>query len=111
MKIYYNNYFPFGNYYAINLFGIVIARSDYGPLKPAEINHEYIHTLQQRELLFVGFYLLYFIEWLCRLACYRSWHKAYSNLSFEREAYFNETDMNYRTRRKLYSWIRYLSSH
>ena len=51
---------PMGhNFYAINLFSVVFS---IGPLSPVESNHEYIHTLQQRELLFIPFYLIYLAD-------------------------------------------------
>ena len=55
MKVIYNKYFPFGNFFATNIFGIIFCRSDKGRMSEVDQNHEYIHTLQQRELLFVGF--------------------------------------------------------
>jgi len=39
------------------------------------------------ELLFIGFYLWYFIEWLILLIKYRNAHTAYRNIKFEKEAY------------------------
>ena len=41
-------------------------------LSPSEWRHEHIHTLQQRELLFVGFFVWYIVEWLVRLLQYRN---------------------------------------
>ena len=61
MKVIRNKYVPFGRHYAaINLFGVVFAKCR---LSRQELNHEYIHTLQQRELLFVGFYIIYIIPY------------------------------------------------
>ena len=49
---------------AINLFGLVLSRYE---LNATETNHEYIHSLQQRELLWIFFYLFYGLEWLAKL--------------------------------------------
>lgn len=49
---------------AINLFGFVLSRYE---LNATETNHEYIHSLQQRELLWIFFYLFYSLEWLAKL--------------------------------------------
>lgn len=108
MKIIYNKHFPFGSYWAINLCGIIFARRDYGKLGAVERNHEYIHTLQQREMLFFGFFLFYFLEWLVKLCYYRSLRQAYCNLSFEREAYANQQYMNYRYKRRPFAWMKYV---
>lgn len=72
------------------------------------VNHERIHTAQQREMLFVPFYIVYVLEWLVRLIQYCNHHKAYMNISFEREAYFNGHDLGYLPRRRHFAWLRYL---
>jgi len=108
MKIVYNNYLPSKRFAAINLFGIVFARSEKKPLSAKIQRHEGIHTRQMIELLFVFFYLWYGIEWLVRFIQYRNAHTAYRNISFEREAYDNELDIDYLKNRKFYAFIRYL---
>ena len=77
-------------------------------------NHETIHFKQQIELLIVGFYLWYIIEYFLRLC--KFWVKgkqantviAYRNISFEREAYSNQNNLSYLKNRKPYSWLKYL---
>lgn len=106
MKIIYNKRIPFGkSYYAINLLGIIFSK---GKLNVACMNHEYIHTLQQREMLFIFFYLWYIFEWLFKLIYYRNNKLSYLNISFEKEAYANQNDLNYKTTRKHYAWFKYL---
>jgi len=106
MKVIRNKYVPFGRHHAaINLFGVVFAKCR---LSRQELNHEYIHTLQQRELLFVGFYIIYIIEWLVRLVLCRNAFKAYLNISFEREAYDRMKDLNYAQKRKFFAWTKYI---
>ena len=106
MKVIQNKLIPFGKRYAaINLFGVVFAKCR---LSKQEKNHEYIHTLQQRELLFVGFYIIYIIEWALRLIQYRNAFKAYRNISFEREAYDRMNDLNYALKRKIFAWRMYI---
>lgn len=106
MRVIYNRFLPVGSYSAINLFGIVFARSDRGRMRPVDLNHEYIHTLQQRELLFVFFYLLYVMEWLFWLVRLRSPRRAYYSISFEREAYRHQDEADYRRHRSHYAWAR-----
>lgn len=104
MKIIYNKYFPFGSFFATNIFGIIFCRSDKGRITETDKNHEYIHTLQQREMLFLGFTLWYCTEWLWRYAKCRDSMKAYRDLYFEREAYKMEGDLEYRHHRKHFAW-------
>ena len=106
MKVIYNKRIPFGkSYYAINLFGIIFSK---GKLNPVGVNHEYIHTLQQRELLFIFFYVWYIVEWLLKLLYYRNNRKSYESISFEREAYFNQHHLDYCRQRKPYAWLKYI---
>ena len=69
------------------------------------INHEKIHLTQQLELLMIPFFVIYFLEFLIRLLQYRNWELAYRNISFEREAYANEKDLNYLKKRPFWNFI------
>ena len=69
-----------------------------------ELNHERIHTAQQRELLYVGFYVWYALEWLCLLIKYRNGIKAYFNIRFEKEAYRHQNNLLYLKFRKHYHY-------
>lgn len=106
MKIIRNNIIPFKGFAAINLFGILFVRKE-ANLTSTMLNHEYIHTLQMKEMAYVFFYLWYVAEWLIRLMMKGN---AYRNISFEREAYSNQHDTTYLSQRKHYSWFRYLKS-
>ena len=72
------------------------------------LTHEQIHLRQQAELLIVFFYLWYGLEFLFRLIQYKNRNKAYRNISFEREAYQNETNFNYLKKRKCYGFLNFL---
>jgi len=91
----------------MNLFGICFCRRKFLMTKQV-INHESIHTAQMREMLYVGFYLFYLVEWLCRLISKRSSFDAYMAISFEREAYAHDKDMDYLAKRKHFAWAKYL---
>lgn len=107
MKIVYSKHFPPKGFSAINLFGIIIGRKEYGILTKQEINHENIHTTQIKELLGVFFYVLYLFEWLIRLMQYRNMRLAYYNISFEREAYMNDSNLKYLDGRPSFSFVKY----
>lgn len=105
MKIIYNNLIPFPGFKAINLFGILFARK--GEIINEEtLVHESIHTAQMKEMLYLGFYLWYIIEWIIKLFIYGG--NSYRNISFEREAYNNEDNPKYLETRKHYSWLKLL---
>lgn len=102
-------------FFGISLAGFFIFRKD-GRLTEVDVRHEHIHFLQQLEWLFVGFFVLYHVEYL--------WHlvrlllkrpkgqrfgqvsmEAYRRISFEREAYRHEREVDYlKTRRH---WANY----
>lgn len=108
MKIIYNNIIPFPGYKAINLFGILFVRKGC-TMSEIDINHKKIHTEQMKEMLYIGFYLWYFIEYLiCLIASGFSQNYAYHDISFEEEAYNNQGNLEYIKNRKHYSWIKYL---
>ena len=78
-------------------------------VNPVLINHERIHLRQQLELLIIPFFIWYFIEFSFRYFQYRNFDLAYLNISFEREAYANERDMDYLSRRSLFNFFKYLN--
>lgn len=90
---------------AINLFGFIFTVE---PLSERCVRHELIHSRQQREMLYLPFFLWYVVEWLLRWAWYGDRMKAYRNISFEREAYRNEGDEKYLENRKMYAWTKEL---
>lgn len=112
MKVVNNSIIPFKGFVAINLFGIVFVRKDYEFRSVADYQrmliHEGIHTKQMQELLYLPFYVWYLLEWLVRLVMYRDRHKAYRNISFEREAYANQHKWDYNKGRKRYAFLQYI---
>lgn len=72
------------------------------------INHERIHLRQQAELLVIPFYIWYVTEYLIGLAIYKNKKEAYYNISFEREAYSNESKFNYLNHRPFWNFAKYL---
>lgn len=86
---------------AINLFGLLFVRKG-KKVTDVVLNHEEIHTAQMKEMLYVGFYLWYLIEWIVKLFSYGK--KSYENISFEREAYIYQYDTEYLKKRKHFSW-------
>ncbi|MFD2915535.1 hypothetical protein [Psychroserpens luteus] len=71
------------------------------------MNHEKIHLRQQLELLVIPFYVFYVVEFSIRLIQYKKWYLAYQNISFEREAFTKEKDLNYLKSRSFWSFRNY----
>lgn len=72
-----------------------------------DIFHEKIHWQQQKEMLGLFFYLWYVMEWLVRVFDGRG--DAYMRISFEREAWKNELNIDYVKYRKRYAWFKYIN--
>ena len=109
-----------GNWVGINLFGIIIMAET----ASKEVYwHEKIHTMKMKETWFIGFYLIYILEFLFRMGYYRItrpykkpeakqknlWMYAYKNISFEREAYAMAYEIGYNNAiREPYGWVDYV---
>lgn len=107
MKVIVNKIIPPRGYKAITILNMVFVRKGC-TMSKEDFNHEYIHWEQEKELLIVGFYLLYVTEFFFRLVKVHKWHNAYRSISFERECYDNEADMSYTRHRKHFQWMTYL---
>ena len=101
-------HFFYKNYVGLSLWPFIIIKNIHLKKDRVLINHEKIHLKQQLELLVLPFYVWYIIEWLIRTLIYFDSYRAYQSISFEREAYFNEKDLDYLENRKAFSFIKYL---
>lgn len=97
----------------ISLFPFVILRESYlqnlaywKKRKAKTINHETIHFQQQLEMLVIPFYILYILEYLIKFFIFFDIKKAYYNISFEQEAFANDTNLDYLKTRKRYNWVK-----
>ena len=117
MKVIHNSIIPFSGFSYMNLFGTLFTRKTSLSMKRSTLNHESIHTEQYKDLLYIFFLILYFIEWLIKIPC--SWfykqpvnqkvtQVTYRSISFEQEAYYNQYDFNYLENRKRFNWIKYI---
>ncbi len=92
----------------LTIFPFVIVSADADVSDKVLIHHECIHLKQQLELAILPFFIWYFVEYSFRLIQFRNRRKAYRNISFEREAYANEGNMEYFQNRKFWSFLKYL---
>jgi hypothetical protein len=90
---------------AWSLFGCICVK-DPSWVDEYVVNHESIHAAQQREMLWIPFYVIYVIEFLAKSLWYRSFHRGYMSICHEREAYFNDHDLDYLNKRKHFAEFR-----
>lgn len=67
--------------------------------------HETIHFQQYLETLFIGFLVLYLIDYLRGYVRYKDGSLAYLSIRAEKEAYDNHHDPSYLETRKRYAWL------
>ena len=96
-------------YCGLTVFPFVFIKYAFDSENKVLLNHEKIHIRQQLELLVLPFFLWYFIEYAVRLLQYKNTSLAYRNISFEREAYANEADLNYLNTRRFFRFWNYLN--
>ncbi|PKV52861.1 hypothetical protein ATE84_4991 [Aquimarina sp. MAR_2010_214] len=107
MPIVVNKYLIGRRFVGIALWPFIVVNNSFLKEDEVFINHERIHLRQQAELLVIPFYFFYFTEYFFRVIQYRNLQQAYRNISFEREAYLNEDNLDYLKNRKLWSFIKY----
>lgn len=108
MIVVVNKYFLAKGFKGVSLWPFMILKHKALAKDPVFINHERIHLKQQIEMLVLPFYLWYSIEFIVRLVQYKNRYSAYKNISFEREAYSNESNLDYFRKRSLWNFLDYL---
>ena len=101
------NVLPPKPYDALNFAGFIWVRN-IDVLTENVMRHEAIHTIQARALWYVPYYVWYVSEYLIRLVYCMNHGLAYSNISFEREAYENEEKIEYKNERKRFDFLKYI---
>ncbi len=92
----------------ITLFPFIVVSEPDLKQNSVMINHEKIHIRQQIELLVLPFFIWYGTEFLIKWIMYKDKNLAYRNISFEKEAYANEKDLNYEKQRSFWKFLSYL---
>jgi hypothetical protein len=95
-------------YRGLALFPFVFVKYALDKKNEVFLNHERIHLRQQLELLVIPFFIWYFLEFLVRFLQFKNWDLAYRNISFEREAYANEKDLDYLKRRSFWGFLKWI---
>ena len=129
MKTVYNNIIPFKGFKAITIYPFVFVRKS-ARFTSTDEYHERIHAKQQKECLTVAvpvaavlwaagcgawsllalplFFWWYGIEWFIKACYYVNATTAYKNISFEREAYAHQHQLDYLFYRNPFAWFRYI---
>ena len=92
----------------LTLFPFILVSSKNDVSDKVLLNHEKIHIRQQLELFILPFYVWYFLEFLLRWIQYKNKFVAYKNISFEREAYANEKNLNYLKSRFFWRFFKFI---
>ena len=98
-------------YTGLAIFPFVFLRHNGDKKNNVFVNHEKIHLRQQLEMLIIPFFFFFFLEIFIRWMHYKNKYLAYKNISFEREAYVNEMNLDYLKSRKFFSFLKYIKSH
>lgn len=128
MIIWKQSILPLGGFKAMFFFGILFLKGK-AMVSYRLISHEEIHSRQFIEMLLASlvitlplvawvwwlflispfvFYLWYGIEWIIHLVRFKDAHTAYRRISFEREAYKHQDDINYLSNKKAFSFLKYI---
>ncbi len=93
---------------AIALFPFILVRHISLKYDTVTIRHEKIHLWQEVELLIIPFYIVYLSNYLINLVKYKNHDKAYRRIIFEQEAYKNESDAQYLSKRRFWAWLKFI---
>ncbi len=105
-----SKYFVPKGYTGITVFPFVFVKNAILKENPIFMNHERIHLRQQLEMLVIPFVVWYGIEFVLRYIHYKNWVLAYRNISFEREAYAKEKELDYLSSRSFWAFLRFLKT-
>jgi hypothetical protein len=92
----------------LTVFPFIFLKEKRDVSNPVMMQHEKIHIRQQMELLILLFFIWYGIEYFIRILQYKNKHLAYRNISFEREAYANESKEDFLEERRFWNFLNYI---
>ena len=95
-------------YLGITIYPFIFLKTKELKQNPELLNHEKIHVKQQLELLVLPFFIWYTIEFLFGYLKFWDWTKAYQNISFEKEAFQNEKNLDYLKSRPRWNFLNYI---
>lgn len=108
MLFFFSKYLVPKGYRGLALFPFVFVKFKKDKENLIFINHERIHLRQQLEMLVFPFFIWYVLEYFVKLMRYKNRNLAYRNISFEREAYANEQNLDYLKHKSLWRFLEYV---
>jgi len=93
---------------AMALWPFILVRNIDTKKSNVTIHHEKIHIRQQLEMLVIPFYLAYLIFYIYYRMHGSSHMHAYLSIPFEKEAYSEDSNIEYLGVRKFWAWTRYV---
>lgn len=99
-------YCPLLNVEGMAIFPFILTKRKNPP--EVLINHECIHLAQQVELFILPFYVWYLLEYCWHRLKGKTHQQAYLNISFEKEAYINDDNLQYLANRKRWGFMEYV---
>lgn len=104
---FWTHLFSFGKANAITLFPFIFFSHPIYAGDKSLLNHENIHIRQAVELFVLPFYIWYLLAFLIHYVRYKDFNRAYRAISFEKEAYENENNVDYLRKCKFWAFIKY----
>ncbi len=104
---FWTKFFSLGKAGGVTIFPFIFLRFSADKHNEILINHEQIHIRQALEMLIIPFYIWYLIEFLVKYIENKNWNIAYHQISFEKEAYANEMNLDYLNERSFWSFLKY----
>lgn len=95
-------------YRGITVFPFIFVKYSNDLKNQVLLNHERIHIRQQLELLILPFFIWYLVEYCVNLLRYKNRHLAYKNISFERECYAMECNLDYLNKRLPFNFVKHI---
>lgn len=102
--------FPKLKVLGIALFPFIVLQNKHLKQNKYLINHEKIHLRQELEMLVIPFYIWYLAEYFYYRYKKFSTYDSYMNISFEKEAYSNDFDLNYLIKRPFWGFLKYFGN-
>jgi len=96
------------NYSSLTIWPLIFIKNEYLKKDVKLLNHEKIHLKQQKELLWIFFFIWYSVEYLILFIKHKNHNTTYKSICFEKESYLNEKNLSYLKHRKHYSFLKHL---
>jgi hypothetical protein len=101
-----NKYLIPDGYNSVAIYPFIILKDEVLRYNQTLINHNKIHLAQQKELWVVGYFILYFLNWIFNIVfepCSTSEH-----IIFEQEANEYQNYLPYLENRRKFNWTQYV---